>query len=116
VEKKENEYDFDNKRNQWLGVQGVRHNDGVHYFFMHGGLMLGRRLKRTRYHIWTAVVWCLWLARNRVIFEDGVKNCNSLISQIKAILWSWFIGRAGRKSNAGYSEWLKCPSDCLSNC
>jgi hypothetical protein len=31
--------------NEWIGVQKVKHNVGVHHFFVHGGLLLGRCLE-----------------------------------------------------------------------
>jgi len=53
---------------------------------MHGNLILGKHLKITHFLIWVAVVYYLWLARNKVVFQEGVLDCNSFISQIKMFL------------------------------
>jgi len=68
--------------NNRTDIQGVNYNEGVQHLFMHANLVLHRRLKRTRFLIWVAVVWCLWLAWNKVNFQEGVADCNSIISQI----------------------------------
>jgi hypothetical protein len=81
---------------------------------MHDSLLVGKQLKRTIFFTWTAVVWCLWMTRNRII-PRRVADYNSLINQIKVVSWSWFIKITGTKFNVDYLDWLKCALDSLSN-
>ncbi|OVA04867.1 hypothetical protein BVC80_8565g1 [Macleaya cordata] len=36
-----------------------------------------------------AVVWCLWVERNRRAFEDKEKSREKLIIEIKALIFYW---------------------------
>jgi hypothetical protein len=43
----------------WMGIQDVHHVEGVQHFLMHGNVVVGSRMRRTRHLISMVVVWCL---------------------------------------------------------
>lgn len=46
--------------------------------------------EKIRYFIWVAGMWCLWLLRNKIIFQDGVTYYTMLVSHthIELVCWS----------------------------
>jgi 23S rRNA G2445 N2-methylase RlmL len=63
--------------------------------------------------IWNAVVWSVWLHRNKVVFENGLRNIAEVWEGVKTISWQWWI----KKSNSipcMFYEWNQAPIHCLS--
>lgn len=82
----------------WLGFSGVFHYDGINRVLQHGNLFSGKRIWKVRHIVWLAVVWSLWLLRNKIIFQGCVAECTQVVVQIKMVSWGWFICKEGRNS------------------
>jgi hypothetical protein len=63
--------------------------------------------------IWSSVIWALWRQRNRIIFENGNSDFNSVVDEIKIVSWKWWIGRLKSPTSLLY-EWLQEPLLCMS--
>jgi hypothetical protein len=75
----------------WLGVELIMPSNIVSLFdcFCHGA-----RKKKTRKalrFIWHTVVWCLWRARNDVIFNAIKKDVSEIVEEIKVLSWKWSV-------------------------
>jgi hypothetical protein len=63
--------------------------------------------------IWSAVIWGIWRHRNKIIFDNGVKDSAKLLEDIKLMAWKWWISR-GTQSPCLLYEWISEPVICLS--
>lgn len=71
----------------------------------HHILARGRRRRRLRHLIWLAVIWSLWITRNKSVFERGTFGINEGVTKIKYLSWGWFIWRERRKTLCTFSAW-----------
>jgi hypothetical protein len=75
---------------------------------------LGSKQKRKgMMMIWIAVLWSIWRHRNKIIFDNGVKDAAGLLEEVKTMSWKWWNGRLATKPCLLY-EWLAEPEICLS--
>ncbi|KAG4391781.1 hypothetical protein GLYMA_05G248850v4 [Glycine max] len=54
----------------WLGFVMIQHNQVKYHYVQHGLVCRGKRLSKVCHFIWHATCWCLWLHRNRIIFQE----------------------------------------------
>ncbi|KAJ0908686.1 hypothetical protein HanRHA438_Chr07g0313201 [Helianthus annuus] len=50
--------------------------------------------------------WCLWKARNRVVFSSGQANVDDIFNEIRSLGFLWFKNRSKCKS-ISWSDWCK---------
>jgi hypothetical protein len=62
--------------------------------------------------IWHASVWCIWRARNKVIFDNGVIDHGEVVDAIKEASWRWGLSRHKIPVCLFY-EWCWDPGLCL---
>jgi hypothetical protein len=69
----------------WLGVVLIMPSNIMSLFdcFCHSAR--NKRTRKALRFIWHTVVWCLWRARNDVIFNDIKKNVPELVEEIKVL-------------------------------
>lgn len=72
--------------NTWTRAVGPLQNCGVQHFLSFVGCLAGRRFRRGRHVIWMAVVWVLWMTRNKRIFNNGVVDYVDVIASITSVL------------------------------
>lgn len=99
----------------WMGVPIVEPEDVISHFVEFGKMVKGRKQKGVKHLIWMAVVWNIWLARNKVIFQGEVASVPSIVSGIKDVAWCWFKARRGRNCGVVWSDWYNCPLGCFSS-
>ena len=97
----------------WLDVPIVEGEDIQAHFMAFGKLIKGKKQKRVKHLIWMAVIWNIWLTRNKVIFKEEATTILVMISGIKDCAWAWFKARQGRTCWVGWSDWYNCPMGCL---
>lgn len=54
-------------------------------------------------------MWCLWRWRNKKLFGSVEVKLESVLDEIKARLWSWFMCRDGVGIMFSFDEWLARP-------
>ncbi|KAF5791605.1 hypothetical protein HanRHA438_Chr09g0408471 [Helianthus annuus] len=64
----------------------------------------GKKLNRAVYTVAAATCWNIWLMRNAVIFKSKPPDIAKLISDIKAISYTWIKNRAGL-SDISWENW-----------
>lgn len=82
----------------WLGFSVALPNDASQHFVQHVRCLRGRCLRKFRFLIWHAVCWCLWLMRNRIVFQSVSFDTTMVLAQINALSWSWFINKGVERS------------------
>jgi hypothetical protein len=63
--------------------------------------------------IWNVVLLLIWRHRNRIIFDNGVKDVAGLLEDVKTVSWKWWNGILAMKPCLLY-EWIAEPAICLS--
>jgi len=62
--------------------------------------------------VWIAIVWEIWIQRNKVVFNNDVVNAVEIftLAQLKGWLWAKF-----KKGEVNFSlaEWMISPLKCL---
>lgn len=73
----------------WLavGFEFVLPFDIRNLYLQLGFYFPGRHFRRLRYMFWHVIVWCIWLMRNRVIFNGASTDFETLVSQIQSLSW-----------------------------
>lgn len=102
------------KIHEWLGI--IIHEDivGIEHFLQHGQQLKGKAYRKTRFLIWLATVWNIWLLRNAIIFKGAVADSKNLTAKIQALSWSWLISkRDNMASDFVFSNWLDNPLELL---
>lgn len=98
----------------WLGEPYCDEDDVTTHFMEFGKMIKGKRQKRVKHLIWLAVIWNIWMARNRVVFKGEVLSIPSLLLGIKDTAWCWFKARKGKNCQAGWAEWYNSPLGVIS--
>lgn len=89
----------------WMGVFLDIDLEGLEDFNIFAGLLKGKKFRHVNNLIWLAVVWCLWLERNSVLFKGTMFDMSSLINKIKCVSWGWFMCKPGRLLKLSVSDW-----------
>lgn len=90
---------------EWAGPQGGAFISCWQHFKSHGIIGCSKKQKKFRFIVWIAVVWVIWVNRNRIIFRGVVFNVQHLEHQVKALSWSWFSNRGGDSMHIVFSDW-----------
>lgn len=77
----------------WLGVSVIDVHTGVEHLHAYGTNAKHKKVRRVKYLIWIATMWCIWL-------HSHVKSMSS---------W-WFISNVGRFSEYSISDWWVNPN------
>lgn len=62
-----------------------QHNQLQQHFSQHKFFFGGKRKKWFRPLIWHATIWCIWLHRNKVVFQGVVPDVQTVIHQIQGL-------------------------------
>nr|KYP66878.1 hypothetical protein KK1_013189 [Cajanus cajan] len=62
--------------------------------------------------IWTAILWCIWRARNKCVFEGEHLDGNRLLQQTVLYSWSWLTS-FDKSFNYSFSQWEANPGLCI---
>ncbi|XP_057452110.1 uncharacterized protein LOC130743913 [Lotus japonicus] len=62
--------------------------------------------------IWLAIIWSVWLYRNKVIFQGGIFEWEQVFEMAQLRAWQWLSARAADFSYSWY-EWKLNPTSCL---
>ncbi|KAI3742186.1 hypothetical protein L1987_59866 [Smallanthus sonchifolius] len=73
-------------------------------FGIHKELRASDKKKEAVQGIIMIVCWSIWRARNNVIFSNKAIKVGSIISEVKALSFLWFVNRSKYKE-LGWSEW-----------
>lgn len=96
---------------RWLGVQIVLLATSKEHFLQFS-LGWSNNQRRGAHSIWLAVVWSLWMARNEVVFRNGVADISCIVDLVRWRSWHWIKSKF---SEFAYSffEWFSQPPVCL---
>ncbi|XP_058726366.1 uncharacterized protein LOC131597705 [Vicia villosa] len=61
---------------------------------------------------WIALIWCIWIMRNNVVFEDGTFSFEEVISNIMFFSWRWASNKE-LPSRINFYDWYKFPLLCI---
>lgn len=70
------------------------------------------RIRRGLLIIWHATIWGIWRARNNIIFNAEVLDMESIVEDIKVLLWRWVLNRL-QIPTCLYYEWCWNPNEGL---
>ncbi|CAJ2667257.1 unnamed protein product [Trifolium pratense] len=98
---------------KWMNVDFISFDDGWNHFSSFGALLKNKKYEKARHVIWLATTWCIWRARNNVVFRGEAINWKALEDKIIYISWFWFIGKIASKSSCVFSDWCKDPLNCI---
>lgn len=79
----------------WVGLYRISlapQNLFVH-FESWSGEVRNKKLLRGWWLIWHASLWMIWKSRNVVIFNNGTKEVDEMVEEIKALFWQWSLSR-----------------------
>ncbi|XP_045802443.1 uncharacterized protein LOC123896035 [Trifolium pratense] len=62
--------------------------------------------------IWNAVIWTLWLHRNKIVFENGIGDVEGLVAEVKISSSKWWIERT-QATPCLFYEWNQEPLICI---
>jgi hypothetical protein len=83
------------------------------HFSLCGSLFRFPKGGRTNHLIWLTTNWCVWKARNSVVFNGDNPNISLLLDDIKLYSWLWFSGRYARNSCIPFSVWCQDPMSSI---
>ncbi|CAJ2655981.1 unnamed protein product [Trifolium pratense] len=98
---------------KWMNVDFISFDDEWKHFSSFGALLKNKKYEKARHVIWLATTWCIWRARNNVVFRGETINWKVLEDKIIYISWFWFIGKIASKSSCVFSDWCKDPLKCI---
>jgi len=95
----------------------IIHEDinGIEHFLQHGQQLKGKTYRKTRFLIWLATIWNIWLLRNAIIFKGEMADFTSLKAKIQALSWRWLISKRDMASDFVFSNWLNNHLECFSS-
>jgi hypothetical protein len=96
----------------WLGVCTVVPGNIFQSFESFGYPFKCKKRAKGLILIWQTVIWCLWKARNSIIFEGKVQRIYDIVEAIKRRSLEWFTARKFAGVCMLY-EWEKAPLLCL---
>ncbi|XP_058761431.1 uncharacterized protein LOC131634822 [Vicia villosa] len=64
--------------------------------------------------IWLAIIWCIWLMRNAIIFENASFSFETVISNIMFFSWRW-LGGSVPIFRTHFYDWYKLPLNCFNS-
>ncbi|GLT39105.1 hypothetical protein SLA2020_133120 [Shorea laevis] len=100
----------------WWGINIRIENDCWKTFNQFGTWTRNTRIRKGWDCIWSALVWSVWLTRNRKIFHNQEVNTSKLLELIQLKSFAWIKARIAR-SYFNLSDWLLNPIACLTmNC
>nr|KYP45153.1 Putative ribonuclease H protein At1g65750 family [Cajanus cajan] len=81
-------------------------------FFAHPSILLSKKRVDQWHVIWTAILWCIWRARNKYVFEGEHLDGNRLLQQTVLYSWSWLTS-FDKSFNYSFSQWEANPGLCI---
>ncbi|XP_057793038.1 uncharacterized protein LOC131009642 [Salvia miltiorrhiza] len=90
---------------RWMGITSARPRLIASHFvtFIHMGR--GKRIEKLLKAIWMCTNWILWKRRNESRFEGRPWTIDSVISEIKARIWSWNYEFCIVEKGLSFSSW-----------
>ena len=96
----------------WFGLKIALPNKPCAHFMQHKNALK----KRDKKGVWNimrfATVWNIWIWRNKVVFNGGQVNTESVFESIQLRSWHWIKAYA-KGCYFSFSDWLRAPSLCL---
>lgn len=71
----------------------------------HDLLVRGKKARQFRHLIWHFTCWCLWLCRNKVIFQGSEPDAFGVFSHIQVVSWSWVVYKGSLNNGFSYGSW-----------
>jgi hypothetical protein len=100
----------------WMGLNFNNSNSVQEHFLIFGDLIKSKATKVNIKHChtnWLATMWCLWRARNNIVFREDRVTIDSLVDQIIYMSWFWFSSRLRSNVDISFDSWCINPLDCL---
>ncbi|XP_058758447.1 uncharacterized protein LOC131631698 [Vicia villosa] len=101
------------KINLWLDIDSQGAEDCCEQ--LHEGIsaLSGKIQCKRAAAIWMMIWWCIWKARNNIIFNNAVFDCDELFVSILWYSWWWLAIEAKDRIRSNFYEWYKNPSLCM---
>jgi hypothetical protein len=100
----------------WLNLDNSIEGKGHLHFLNFRNLLNAVKSNKVKSLIWTAVVWCIWSLRNKVVFQGDFKSVEKVMWGIKLISWSWVSSYHPAISVYSFASWCNNPITCLQIC
>ncbi|WJX96105.1 hypothetical protein P8452_77351 [Trifolium repens] len=97
---------------KWLGVIIVVPPNLFHLFDCLSEAAKNGKSRKGFRLVWHSVIWCMWKARNDLIFNNVRKELLEVVEEIKIISWRWSAVRL-KIPPCLYYEWCWDPGDCF---
>ncbi|GKU94470.1 hypothetical protein SLEP1_g7966 [Rubroshorea leprosula] len=96
----------------WWGIKVELQNECKRTFQLFGAWTKKSHKREGWDCIWNAVIWSVWMARNKKIFDSVEVNLIKLLELIQLRSFTWIKVRKG-KCYFNLSDWLINPASCL---
>ncbi|GLT48512.1 hypothetical protein SLA2020_221330 [Shorea laevis] len=97
---------------KWWGINVSLENDCWKTFESFGTQIKDPRVRQGWDCIWNTLIWSVWLARNKEVFQDTVTNAGKLFEIIQLRSYFWIKTRNNR-CVFNFSDWAINPGACL---
>jgi len=96
----------------WLQGNFITPLNLFHHWECWSGMAFNKRVRKGYCLIWHATIWTLWKVRNDKIFNNGGKDANSIVEEVKVLSWRWSLTRLDIPSCMFY-DWCWDLKACL---
>ncbi|XP_058742452.1 uncharacterized protein LOC131614937 [Vicia villosa] len=99
----------------WLGILPLRNNASTNcrsHFLSTFHALNNKVGKGREVSVWLATCWCLWNARNGIIFNNETLDIDEILFKIKMLTW-WWLQIGLNRLNCNFYEWFKNPLNFL---
>ncbi|XP_057443839.1 uncharacterized protein LOC130735993 [Lotus japonicus] len=97
---------------RWLNILTVLPATCGMHFLQHGGEFMTANKRQGAKSMWLAIVWTLWLSRNKVIFQNGPRDVEKVFDSAQLRAWNWLRVKNNNFSFTPY-EWISNTRLCL---
>lgn len=98
----------------WIGIKKEVVGNPWEHLAQHRIKGGGKKNRRIKFLIWVAVVWIIWINRNRIIFRGGVPNVIQMLNYVKGLIWGWIANKLGNQVSIDFEEyWNNSLLSCI---
>lgn len=90
-------------------MQQIEHNGAWDHLLKHKLTSGGKKNSKICFMVWVAVVWVIWVNRNRVVFKGGLPNVNQMLHQVQGVIWGWIANRVVDQRWVDFEDWINNP-------
>jgi len=97
---------------RWFEISYVKHQTIINHFQRFSLSGFSKKVNLVWKGMWVALVWEIWMHRNRIVFNSGVVDDVEIFTLAKLKAWSWNRFR-WQMVHYFVSDWFLYPTLCL---